>query len=87
MTRCEQNNILLTRGTEEAQLDEETTEREKPVMKLKERIELLHRSSGRLVESLNLPRDVTWWAFMRKETWIHLQRAFETWWHVFRGKE
>jgi hypothetical protein len=56
-------------------------------MKLEEKIELLHRSSERLVESLDLPRDSTWWAFMRKETWIHLQRAFEVWWHVVRRKE
>ena len=56
-------------------------------MKLEERIELLHRSSERLVESLDLPRDSTWWAFMRKETWIHLEKTFEAWWRVVRRKE
>jgi hypothetical protein len=32
-------------------------------------------------------RDKVWWTVMKKEAWIHLQRAFEAWWHVVRGKE
>jgi len=56
-------------------------------MKLEERIELLHRSSQRMMDMIPDPRDVLWWGFMRREAWIHLKRSLELWWQVFRGKE
>jgi len=42
-------------------------------MKLEQTIELLHRSSQRIAESLKLPRDAHFWWFLRKESWIHLR--------------
>ncbi len=56
-------------------------------MKLAERIELLHRSNERMLEALKLPRDQNFWAFMRRELWIHLKRTLETWWLVLWQKE
>ena len=41
-----------------------------------------------MMDHLSYPnKDAVWWGFMRKETWLHLKRAFEVWWHVIRGKE
>jgi hypothetical protein len=60
-------------------------------MELAQRIELLHRSSQRMMDSLVIKaakdRDKVWWAVMKKEAWIHLKRSFEAWWHVVQGKE
>jgi len=56
-------------------------------MKLEQAIELLHRSSQRLMDALKEKRTVEWWGFMRRECWIHLKRTLETWWLVLRGKE
>jgi len=56
-------------------------------MKLPERVELLHRSSERLMEALKLTRDRDWWAFMSREVWIHLKRTIELLWAVMRKKE
>lgn len=56
-------------------------------MKLPERVELLHRSSERLMEALKLTRDLYYWAFMRREVWIHLKRTIELLWAVMRKKE
>jgi hypothetical protein len=52
-------------------------------MNLIQRIELLHRSSQRMMEHLEKPesqRDVLWWKFLQRETWVHLKRSLETWW-------
>ena len=51
-------------------------------MNLAERIELLHRSSERLMEAVKLPRDDKFWWFMRRELWVHLKRSFEALWHA-----
>ena len=56
-------------------------------MKLERKVELLHQSSERLMEALKLPRDLTWWRFMRREAWVHLKRSIELWWMVLREKE
>lgn len=52
-------------------------------MKLEEYIELLHRSSQRLVSALADPRkDVAWLFFMRREGWIHLGLTIKTLWKI-----
>ena len=51
-------------------------------MRLEERIELLHRSASRLMDSLPLTRDEAWWLFMRREIWVHLKRTVEAWWAI-----
>jgi len=51
---------------------------------LKQKIELLHRSSERLMEALDLPRDRAWWGFMSREVWVHLKRTLELLWAVIR---
>lgn len=56
-------------------------------MKLEERIELLHRSSQRMMEMIPGSRNAFWWGFMRRETWIHLRRSLELWWQIVQGKE
>jgi hypothetical protein len=56
-------------------------------MDLKQKIELLHRSSNRMMDALSLPRDVPWWNFMRREAYLHLKRSFETWWHIITMKK
>lgn len=56
-------------------------------MKLPQRIELLHRSSQRMMDVVKKDRDATWWAFMRRESWTHLKRAIEVWWAILRKKE
>jgi len=56
-------------------------------MELAERIELLHRSSERLVEALELTRDRDWWRFMRREVWLHLKRTLELVWAVLAKKQ
>ena len=50
-------------------------------MRLTERIELLHRSSQRMMSYLEEEnRDRIWWKYLQREIWIHLKRSFETWW-------
>lgn len=56
-------------------------------MTLARKVELLHRSTERMMKALEQTRDLTWWAFMRRETWIHLKRSWELWWLVLMGKE
>lgn len=56
-------------------------------MKLEQRIELLHRSSQRLMDALKEERTVEWWRLVRSECWVHLKRTLEAWWQVIRGKE
>ena len=55
-------------------------------MKLGKKVELLHRSSQRMLEALKLPRDEHFWWFMRQELWIHLKRTVEAWWYVLWKK-
>lgn len=54
---------------------------------LTRKIELLNRSSERMIKALELPRDKGWWWFMRKEAWLHLQRAWEVMWMVLWRKD
>jgi hypothetical protein len=51
------------------------------------KIELLYRSSDRMVLVMKHPKDNAFWAFMRRELKIHLKRTVEAWWLVFRKKE
>lgn len=57
-------------------------------MNLAKRVEWLHRSSGRLMRIVSKkPDDVdsdAWWTALRREAWVHLKRAFELWWAIFR---
>jgi hypothetical protein len=55
-------------------------EKKKP--DLAQKIELAHRSSGRLMEGLDIPRRPGWWEYMKREAWIHLKRAFDVWWYM-----
>jgi len=53
--------------------------------KLRHKVELLHRSSERLVRAAGIKRiDRTWWRFVRKESWIHLRRSLELFLMVLR---
>jgi len=56
-------------------------------MKLPRKIELIHRSSSRMMELLKEPKDKDWWRFLHRETWIHLKRTIELFWMVVRRKE
>jgi hypothetical protein len=51
-------------------------------MILEQRIELLHRSSQRMMEALKQPKDKAWLKFLRRESWVHLKRAFQVWWEM-----
>ncbi len=53
-------------------------------MKLEKSIELLHRSSQRMLDSLSLTRDAHWWTFLRREIWIHFKRTLQVWWAITR---
>jgi len=54
---------------------------------LKHKVELLHRSSERLLRAVNIKRgDRTWWSFVHKEPWIHLKRSLELLLMVLRRK-
>lgn len=56
-------------------------------MKLAQRIELLHRSSQRMMDSLEIEnKDKVWWDFMKKEARMHLWLSIKVWWHIFRSK-
>jgi len=48
-------------------------------MKLEQTVELLHRSSQRIAESLKLPRDTHFWWFLRRESWIHFRLSIRLW--------
>lgn len=56
-------------------------------MKLAQRIELLHRSSERMMRLIARPGGDLWWNTLKKETWIHLKRSFELWWYMIRRKD
>lgn len=56
--------------------------------KLRHKIELLHRSSERLLRAVSIKRsDRTWWRFMRQESWVHLRRSLELFLMVLRRKK
>lgn len=63
------------------------TRKETEEMTLPEKIELIHRSSSRMMELLKQPKDKHWWWFLQRETWVHLKRTIELAWMVFRKKE
>ena len=55
--------------------------------KLRHKIELLNRSSERLLSAAGIKRsDRTWWRFVRQESWIHLRRSLELFLMVLRRK-
>jgi len=55
--------------------------------KLKHKIELLHRSSERLLRAVSIKyNDLTWWRFLRQESWVHLRRSLELFLMVLRKK-
>lgn len=52
-------------------------------MKLEQSVELLHRSSQRMMSALRDPReDVAWLFFMRREGWLHLWLTIRTLWKI-----
>jgi hypothetical protein len=51
-------------------------------MKLEQMVELMHRSSQRLIEALEVPRDRAWLLFMRRESLLHLRQSIKLWWAV-----
>ena len=53
-------------------------------MNLENLIELLNRSSSRLVQGMapNVTRDIDWLLFMRREIWIHFKLTIKTWWRI-----
>jgi hypothetical protein len=58
-------------------------------MKLPQVIDLLHLSSERLVDMLDIPeevRDVLWWRVLRREAWLHFRRTIDLLWLVLRRK-
>ncbi len=61
-----------------------------PQYRLRHKIELLHKSSGKMAKALELPKDrqktKDWWAFLRHEVWIHLKRTVELFFLVLRKK-
>ncbi len=59
-------------------------------MKLPQKIELIHRSSKRMTEMLNIlseDRDAIWWRILRREAWLHLRRTLGLLWLVLRRKQ
>lgn len=56
-------------------------------MTLERKVELLHRSSDRLMKALDLARDQVWWGFIHREVWVHLKWTLELLWVVLRRKE
>lgn len=53
-------------------------------MKLEQCVELMHRSTGRMVSALADPaRDNAWWVFMRREAWHQLKLSIMTFWKIF----
>lgn len=57
--------------------------------KLTRQIELICRSSERMrgIHDLVPERGAFFWAFLKRESWIHLKRSLGLWWMVIRGKE
>lgn len=54
---------------------------------LRHKVEMIARSTDRLQRALTLARDDYAWAFLRKESWLHLRRSLELWWMVIRRRE
>ncbi len=48
---------------------------------LSDRIAWLHNSSERMRRAISLG-DKTQLSFLRRESWIHLKRSAELWWHL-----
>ncbi len=42
---------------------------------MKQKVELLHRSSSRMMEMLDIPRDKKFWKLFRREWRVHFQRT------------
>lgn len=58
-------------------------------MKLPQTIELIHRSSKRLMDMLDISsedRDDVWWQVLRREAWLHLRRTIRLLWLVSRRR-
>lgn len=59
-------------------------------MKLPQAIELIHRSSERMSEMLDVlreDRDDIWWRVLQREAWIHLKRTLRLLWLVLRRSQ
>ncbi len=56
-------------------------------MPLRKKIDLIDKSTKRLLQTLEMPRDKIWWGFMRREAWVHLKRSIELWWMTVRKKD
>ncbi len=54
---------------------------------MKQKVELLHRSSNRMMEMLDLPRDKKFWKFFRREWWVHFKRTMTLLPYVIRRRE
>ena len=46
-------------------------------MSVSQKVSLLENSLGRMKKVLDRGRDESWWTFMRRETWLHLNRGVE----------
>jgi len=55
-------------------------------MKIPQIIELLHRSSQRMMDLLDTDRDAAFWLFLRREIRLHFWRTVQLWWMVKRTK-
>ena len=53
---------------------------------MKQKVELLHRSSNRMMEMLDLPRDKKSRTFFRREWWIHFKRTMALLPYVIRRR-
>ena len=42
-----------------------------------DKIRLMENSVERMKKAVGKKRDEAWWIFMRRETWLHLERAIE----------
>ncbi len=51
-------------------------------MKLPQAIELLHRSSERMMSAIRESHDEPFWFFMREEIWLHFKRTIQAWWAI-----
>jgi hypothetical protein len=46
-------------------------------MSVSQKVNFLESSLGRMKKILERDRDESWWTFMRRESWLHLNRAAE----------
>lgn len=70
----------------ERQIEEILKRKARDSLRLERKVRLIVRSTIRLAEALDLPRNEDWWWFVRREAWIHLKRSLELWWMVLRHK-